>query len=305
MEVSDRKRMDCSPEDAQQLQQLRTQLQNNIQQSRAAHHNFEPVSLPGSQPVSRVTSRTRRHLQAGSGNASSQPSPPSSAVHSPPLTPAATQSKDAVKPVLQPPSIPKDVMTPQRSSSPQRTHGSDVPTSQPRQISATLSGSGQNTQPPSKDTSAAVTPVSTKSGAPSHILLPQPKISAPPENDDAQYRFGNRDPAAGYANSGIPSATPPAISNYSSSSTAAPPLKTPKEEGRGSKRTSFFGAVRYGHDEESGKVGDKGHHSSSKSNLKHSSRLVTTKLIKKKMVTRQEMHRIKTATHAHPRRKRV
>jgi hypothetical protein len=159
-------------------------------------------------------------------------------------------------------------MTPQRSSSPQRTHGSDVPTSQPRQISATLSGSGQNTQPPSKDTSAAVTPVSTKSGAPSHILLPQPKISAPPENDDAQYRFGNRDPAAGYANSGIPSATPPAISNYSSSSTAAPPLKTPKEEGRGSKRTSFFGAVRYGHDEESGKVGDKGHHSSSKSNLK-------------------------------------
>jgi hypothetical protein len=55
MEDSDRKRMDCSPEDAQQLQQLRTQLQNNIQQSRAAHHNFEPVSLPGSQPVSRVS----------------------------------------------------------------------------------------------------------------------------------------------------------------------------------------------------------------------------------------------------------
>jgi hypothetical protein len=55
MEDSDRKRMNCSPEDAQQLQQLRTQLQNNIQQSRAAHHNFEPVSLPGSQPVSRVS----------------------------------------------------------------------------------------------------------------------------------------------------------------------------------------------------------------------------------------------------------
>jgi hypothetical protein len=158
-------------------------------------------------------------------------------------------------------------MTPQRSSSPHRTHGSDAPTSQPRQISATISSSGQDTQPPSKDTSAAVTPISTKSGAPSHISLPQPKISAPPENDDAQYRFGNRDPAAGYANSGIPSATPPAISNFSSASTASPPLKTPKEESRGNKRTSFFGAVRHGHDDDSGKLGDKGH-SSSKSNLK-------------------------------------
>jgi serine/threonine protein kinase len=45
-------------------------------------------------------------------------------------------------------------------------------------------------------------------------------------------------------------------------------LKTPKEEGRSSKRTSFFGAVRLGHDDDSGKLGDKGHHSSSKSNLK-------------------------------------
>lgn len=42
------------PAAQKELQQLRTTLQNNIQSARAQHHAFEPVSLPGSQPVSRV-----------------------------------------------------------------------------------------------------------------------------------------------------------------------------------------------------------------------------------------------------------
>lgn len=51
-----RDRDDLRPEDQKELQQLRTTLQNNIQQSsRMQHHAFEPLSLPGSQPVSRVS----------------------------------------------------------------------------------------------------------------------------------------------------------------------------------------------------------------------------------------------------------
>ena len=50
-----RSRDDLNPEAERELQQLRTTLQNNIQSSRMQHHNFEPVSLPGSQPASRVS----------------------------------------------------------------------------------------------------------------------------------------------------------------------------------------------------------------------------------------------------------
>lgn len=49
-------RDDLNPEAQQELQQLKTTLQNNIQSSRAQHHAFEPMSLPGSQPASRVSS---------------------------------------------------------------------------------------------------------------------------------------------------------------------------------------------------------------------------------------------------------
>lgn len=48
-------RDDLRPEDQKELQQLRTTLQNNIQTSRMQHHAFEPLSLPGSQPASRVS----------------------------------------------------------------------------------------------------------------------------------------------------------------------------------------------------------------------------------------------------------
>lgn len=38
----------------QELQQLKTTLKNNMQEFRMQNHAFEPVSLPGSQPASRV-----------------------------------------------------------------------------------------------------------------------------------------------------------------------------------------------------------------------------------------------------------
>lgn len=53
--IDHRDRDDIRPEDQKELQQLRTTLQNNIQTSRMQHHAFEPLSLPGSQPVSRVS----------------------------------------------------------------------------------------------------------------------------------------------------------------------------------------------------------------------------------------------------------
>lgn len=50
------KQTELNPEAQKDLQQLRTTLQNNIQTSRMQHHAFEALSLPGSQPVSRVSS---------------------------------------------------------------------------------------------------------------------------------------------------------------------------------------------------------------------------------------------------------
>ena len=41
-------------EEDEELQQLRTELKNNMQSARMQRHAFEPVSLPGSQPASRV-----------------------------------------------------------------------------------------------------------------------------------------------------------------------------------------------------------------------------------------------------------
>lgn len=53
----DQNRDDLNPEAQRELAQLRNTLQNNIQSSRMQHHAFEPVSLPGSQPASRVSLR--------------------------------------------------------------------------------------------------------------------------------------------------------------------------------------------------------------------------------------------------------
>lgn len=59
-----------NPEAEEELRQLKTTLQNGLQSKRMEHYNFEPVSLPNSQPVSRVCLvvhlrlRQRRQLYA-------------------------------------------------------------------------------------------------------------------------------------------------------------------------------------------------------------------------------------------------
>lgn len=60
----DRRREDINPQTEQELAQLKTTLQNNIQNSRMQHHAFEPVSLPGSMPASRVRSPSNQTQSA-------------------------------------------------------------------------------------------------------------------------------------------------------------------------------------------------------------------------------------------------
>ena len=50
-----RKRDDLNPQAQQELEEFKTTMRNNMQSARMQHHNFEPVSLPGSQPASRVS----------------------------------------------------------------------------------------------------------------------------------------------------------------------------------------------------------------------------------------------------------
>lgn len=59
---NDRRRDDINPATEQELAQLKTTLQNNIQNARMQHHAFEPVSLPGSMPVSRVCNLSTQTL---------------------------------------------------------------------------------------------------------------------------------------------------------------------------------------------------------------------------------------------------
>ncbi|KIW01965.1 hypothetical protein, variant [Verruconis gallopava] len=76
-------REELSPEARQELRSLAV----NMQKTRLQNFNYEPVSLP----VSRVPSESSQHQSA---RASPHHSPSISAVHTPPLTPAASDSRD-------------------------------------------------------------------------------------------------------------------------------------------------------------------------------------------------------------------
>ena len=45
------------PKDQEELQRLKSSLQQAVQNKRAEQFSFEPVSLPNSQPVSRVSAK--------------------------------------------------------------------------------------------------------------------------------------------------------------------------------------------------------------------------------------------------------
>ncbi|KXS96320.1 hypothetical protein AC578_9370 [Pseudocercospora eumusae] len=291
----------------EELAALRTQLanQSQLQQARAAHHQFERISLPGSQPASRVPSGSatpqRRYLHAGSVDHTPKTSPPTSAVHSPPLTPAATQSRDGgnkQQPPTSAPAVrpPQDIMTPQRSASPARNDTAGPVSSHPKQQPAHSLGPAGDSQPPSKDHSpTSGTPASTAPGTPRPYTPSSDASKATGKRQSQQvaasdsyskYRFGDRDPAQGYANSGQGPPLPgmPTLPR-SGSGTDINKAKIAQDDKRTNffgasqdeKRSSFFGGKK-DHNDSSSTVDEKGqhhhhhhhhhHHSSSKSNLK-------------------------------------
>ncbi|KAI4622981.1 uncharacterized protein J4E88_009731 [Alternaria novae-zelandiae] len=82
-----------SPQAEEDLRNLSSTLQKSrMQAKRMENFSFEPVSLPPSRAPS--PSPASRTASAHSGHRSSIPSSPASAMHSPPLTPAGTSSRE-------------------------------------------------------------------------------------------------------------------------------------------------------------------------------------------------------------------
>jgi hypothetical protein len=274
-------RDDLNPEAQKELRELKTTLQNNIQSARMQHHAFEPVSLPGSQPVSRVPSGSatpsRRHLPAGSTDASPRPSPPTSTMHSPPLTPAATKSRDGKPSVTSVPPFrhaAPDLMTPQRSASPPsedkqaKEAGQAGVAAHPKHTPRFSIGPSGDSQPPSEDASPSGTPSipgtprpHTPRDATSDPTARVKRQSGVPET--SKYRFGDRDPAQGFTNSGQSNVNLPAVATLPRSNASGTSLQAFEN-----KRSSFFGGSSSSkkHDDGSSLAEEKSH--GSKANLK-------------------------------------
>lgn len=222
----------------------------------------------------------QQQMPAGSNYASPKPSPPTSAVHSPPLTPAATHTRDGGKGITSAPAVrpPQDIMTPQRSASPARDVAAPV-SSQPKPQSSHSMGPSGDSEPPSKDPSPNDTPSSTAPGTPRTFTpsadASRKRQSQTLETSESRFRFGNRDPSVGFANSGSGPGLPPAATLPRQGSTGLPALQENKDKrssffgGEPDKRSSFFGGKKDSDNESSSTLNEKAHsHSHSKSNLK-------------------------------------
>ncbi|KAL4919747.1 kinase-like domain-containing protein [Aspergillus aurantiobrunneus] len=78
------------------IRSLAASLQKSqLQESRMFNFSYDPVSLPSSRVASRESSGRSAREHNGSDLPSTHTSPPASAIQSPPLTPAATQSREA------------------------------------------------------------------------------------------------------------------------------------------------------------------------------------------------------------------
>lgn len=203
-------------------------------------------------------------MTAGSTEASPRPSPPTTAVHSPPLTPAATKSRDS-KPFFNAPQLQRpapDLMTPQRSTSPQRAPTS-APSEQtggvpahPKQGPRFSIGPSGDSEPPSSDVSPSNTAPGTPAMQPTNHLRQQ-------STTEQRFRFGNRDPAQGFTSSGTAPLSMPNTASGLPRSTGSMGSGTTLNDSTKSesKRSSFFGGSKK-HDDDNEKP------ASSKSNLK-------------------------------------
>ncbi|TKX19780.1 serine/threonine-protein kinase-22 [Elsinoe australis] len=303
-----KERRRLNPQAEEEIKQLKTTLQHAVQSQRLEQFSFEPVSLPNSQPVSRVPSGSRlasRGLPAGSLAGTPRPSPPHSTIHSPPLTPASTGREG--RPPTSIPSISltqraraqADVVTPQRSSSPEGKASKSRPGSvsgtagvigsQPRPTPRFSIGPSADSGPPSEEPSPAPTPGTqtpatersqkelgaTTPDARSGDESKKPSPPATPESKEAMFRFGNRDPRHGYSTSstnvtlGAPTFSAASLSgpgtgsliNQPQHSSSSSSINQLKPE---DKRSSFFGS----HSHKSEKTEEHHHKEKSSSNLR-------------------------------------
>ena len=210
-------------------------------------------------------------MPAGSAAPSPRPSPPASAAHSPPLTPAVT-SREGKTPTghvtlaqAQRARAQGDSITPQRSTSPGRSRpgSGGEPTSHPRPTPRFSIGPSE-----SEDTSPVTTPGATTPTSRQPTRDAKKQSVSDVDSVEARFRFGNRDPRHGFGSSGSStalanhdkSATDLASSLVSGSASTA----NLKIDSKPSSRHSFFGGNKHSGSDENLK--DKP--ASSSSNLK-------------------------------------
>ncbi|EPE28377.1 Protein kinase-like (PK-like) [Glarea lozoyensis ATCC 20868] len=150
------------PEDEEKLKELASAFQNpRLQERRMSAFAFEPVSLPASRVPSNDEG-SREASRANTQNSSVRPSPHQSprqaSMHSPPITPAATISRDAgaakgaplerLEPVEDPSAVTPQISPGTSGNSPTTTNADD---SRP-------GSSGIATQPTSRSTESGIQP---------------------------------------------------------------------------------------------------------------------------------------------------
>ncbi|KAB2578788.1 Hal protein kinase [Lasiodiplodia theobromae] len=202
--AEERPRGDLGPETQQELRNLASTLQHSrLQSKRLENFSYEPVSLPASRAPS--PSSGSRTPMAFSGAPSPRPSPPTSTMHSPPLTPAATQSRDSKQSSAPASRLSQDstIMTPEVSpphdtpptslsaseeerkkpphinvpAAPYAKHGSDTTgiTSHPREPPRFTVGPSGDSLPGSKDVSPSASGTSTPGDAGTGPSTPAPQ----------------------------------------------------------------------------------------------------------------------------------
>ncbi|KAL5387133.1 hypothetical protein DPSP01_003743 [Paraphaeosphaeria sporulosa] len=274
---------ELSPEAEQELRNLsKTLQQSRCQARRMANFAYEPVSLPPSRAASpSPASRTPSGHSAHRGSTGPRPSPPVSAMHSPPLTPAGTSSQDGKPAVSADRRRDPAMMTPQVSppqhepppTSMDSVHGGQRrpqslvvprepreptirPTSVvelpsvpgPRKSSASALGPTGDSLPASRDVSPSGSAGGPGSGQHSPgTSTPSSRPFTPQGDKDDPYSRSKRLPPAHdarfvFAPSGRRT---PKESSPSSSTTALPRSKGSGSDRDENKRSSFFGAPKH------------------------------------------------------------
>ncbi|KAF2396615.1 Pkinase-domain-containing protein [Trichodelitschia bisporula] len=280
---SEEREEDFPLEAKQEIRSLAMSLQNGrLQNKRMEDFTFEPVSLP----VSRVPSGSSSNI-----NLSGAPSPQVGAVHSPPLTPAASGGRDG-KPVLghvkhnsesqsvpPPTSIPSGSQEFKPSSAAQARlpkspglrpssmyEGVEAVPSHPKHPPAGSFGPTGDSLPPSHDGSPAGTPRPGTPNIPAGAQSPYPRPFSPHDDHNNPYARAKRPPQPQNLNTIDPRFV------FARERPKSPFFMLKDERSRdskGSEKRSIFGSGSKHDESDSGKrPTDKHHHHGSMTDLK-------------------------------------